>query len=72
MAGNNFDKLKNLSAQGYPPIPDILVPPLPEKIRRIDPDGCDKWTRTLNETLSNWIKTQNVLQTGLQSSLPQT
>jgi hypothetical protein len=41
------------------PIPSLTLPPLPEKISRIDPEGAKAWHQSMTDAVNEWIQSQN-------------
>jgi hypothetical protein len=68
-SSNNVQKLGNLQRVAYNPIPQIEVPAMPDKLRRIDPTGHDQWVRAFNQSLQDWVKKMNVAQQAQSNTL---
>lgn len=62
-------KLANISGANVNPVPGIRLPPLPEKLRRIDPDGSAQWLEDANKVLADFVLKQNTTQLGLNQAV---
>lgn len=51
------------------PVPSLVIPPLPDKIARIDPDGARDWTNRCNKSLDDWVKKQNSVTSGIAARI---
>lgn len=62
----DLKRFQNKTGGGFTPIPDIPVAPLPDKLQKIDPDGCKKWEQEQRRLNAEWAKTLNTLQNTVQ------
>lgn len=65
----SITKLANVSAAAVNPVPEIMVPDMPEKLRRIDPDGCDKFIEDLRRGLNDFRQKLNTTQLGVNQAV---
>lgn len=65
----NLKKLANLSATTFTPIPNLLIPELPAKLQKIDPEGCQKFKQDFERFHQDWVKQVNILQQNQQKIL---
>jgi len=64
-------KLANINTNaGVQPIPPLTLPPLPDRLVRIDPDGCAAWLAQANQGFADWVQQVNVLQANLAGLIP--
>lgn len=69
MAGTNTNRLANLNGSNFVPVQAPVLPPLPDKIARIDPDGSARWLGDANKALADWVQTLNVGNQAFQNSI---
>ena len=58
---DSVKKLGNLSSVAANPIPQLSIPQLPEKLRKLDPDGCNQYQQDLTRELQDWTQKLNTL-----------
>lgn len=51
------------------PVPNLVIPPLPDKIARIDPEGARDWVNRCNQSLADWVKKQNSVNLGITAAI---
>lgn len=63
-------KLANRSdTSGAQPLPDLMLPELPEKIARLDPVGAKQWTTKANVAIKMWLQKVNVVNQNVASKI---
>lgn len=51
------------------PVPNLVIPPLPDKIARLDPEGARDWVNRCNQSLANWVNKQNSVTSGVVAAI---
>ena len=52
-------KVSNLTTIGAAPLPPLIAPPLPERLRKLDPEGCDEFINEFNRRIQTWLTGSN-------------
>ncbi len=52
-------KNANLTTISAAPLPPLIAPPLPERLRKIDPEGCDQFINEFNRRIQTWLTGSN-------------
>jgi hypothetical protein len=57
--------------QGVPtlPAPIFVLPPLPAKLARIDPDGAKKWHGDANAAIVEWVNKLTTVNSGIVAQI---
>ena len=70
MQATEKERLANRSSTaGAQPIPEIILPRFPEKLRRIDPEGCDAWQKQFSLVLKDWVSKMNTVNQNLADKI---
>lgn len=51
------------------PVPSLVLPPLPDKIARLDPAGAKAWSAECNRNLADWVKKQNAVSGSITAAI---
>ena len=62
-------KIANLVGSSIAPLPAIVLPPLPAKLRAIAPGECDAWHKSLSDAINEWIGKANVVNSSVNQEL---
>jgi hypothetical protein len=54
-------KVANIQTLATPAVPSLTIPELPEKLRRIDPEGSAQFREKLQGEFDEWLQKLNTL-----------
>lgn len=65
----DIKRLGNITSSLNNPVPRIVIPGMPAKLSKIDPDGCAKYETDLQEKVDEWSDKLSLLVEDLQKRL---